>query len=114
MIVSSTKFTTLQKKYKDNFASLAGFSGDIGDFGARLTYDPKCSIKPFNKMYGASNCTGFKGASGGPVVLTVSKKGRQKHYIVGVVSHFKHKDFRKIFFAPQDIFYKYVKKACKL
>ena len=113
-IINKKSFTALQKSSKKSYASLAGFSGDIGEFGAKLTYDPRCKLRYYNATYGASNCTGFKGASGGPIVLTTtSYKGDIKYNFVGVVSHFKNKTYQKIFFAPHHIFYKEMVKAIK-
>jgi len=110
--IDKRSFITLQKEYKYHFASLAGFSSDIGDYGSDLTYDPKCEISYYNKLYGESNCSGFKGASGGPVVLTTSKdKKKVEYYFIGVISHFRGKKFDEIYFAPHHIFYKSLQKA---
>lgn len=112
VIIDKRSFVKLQKEYQYHFASLGGFSSDVGDYGTQLTYDPKCKIKYYNNLYGKSNCSGFKGASGGPVVLTTSQdKKNEKFYFVGVVSHFKGKKFNEIYFAPHDIFYNSLKKA---
>jgi len=105
-IIQKESFTQLQKKNRNNFASLAGFSGDIGDFGAILSYDPKCKLNYYSKTYGASNCSGFKGASGGAVVLTIKNNNIETSHLVGIVSHFKKKSYQKIFFAPHHLFYK--------
>lgn len=113
-ILDKQSFTQLEKNSKKSFASLAGFSGDIGEFGAKLTYDPICKLSYYSHTYGASNCTGFKGASGGPVVVTtIDTKNNKNYYFVGVVSHFKNKTYQKIFFAPHHIFYKYLLKSIK-
>ncbi len=113
-IINKKSFTKLQKSSKKSFASLAGFSGDIGEFGAKLTYDPKCELRYYSSTYGASNCTGFKGSSGGPIVLTTTNyKGETNYNFVGVVSHFKNKTYQKIFFAPHHLFYKEMIKAIK-
>ena len=110
MKIVDKSFSKLKKEYRYSFASLAGFSGDIGDFGAQLTYDPECSIFTFDKVYGYSNCKGFKGASGGPVVLSATNDNKKfDYYFVGVVSHFRDKNFKNIYFAPLDIFYNKVK-----
>lgn len=112
MLITKDSFTTLQKNNKKHFASLAGYSSDIGDFGSSLTYDKRCKVKYFDKMYGASNCIGYKGASGGPIVMTTIKKNRFKKYnFIGVVSHFRNKKYKHIYFTPNHLFYKYVKKA---
>ena len=110
MKINNKKFTTLQKLYPNSIASLGGFSNDIGNFGLKLTYDPKCKIYPFNKYYAKSTCTGFKGASGGAIVLTI--KQLNKTFLVGVVSHFKNNNYKNIYFTPIHSFYKYIKKAC--
>ena len=113
-IVNKKSFTQLQKNSKKSFASLAGFSGDIGEFGARLTYDPKCKLTYYSDIYGASNCSGFKGASGGPVVVTTTNDNKNFQYnFVGVISHFKNKTYQKIFFAPHHVFYKDLIKSIK-
>lgn len=52
----------------------AGFSRDagIGDHGNTLTYDPHCQLQPTDAPRGlvSSDCIAFKGASGGPVLIT--------------------------------------------
>lgn len=106
MKIVNKSFIKLKQEYKHSFASLAGFSGDIGDFGAQLTYDPQCSVSYFNKVYGHSDCKGFKGASGGPIVLSTTNDNKKfDYYFIGVVSHFRNKNFKQIYFAPQDIFF---------
>jgi|GEM_PF-2104079 len=113
-IINKNSFTVLQKSSEKSFASLAGFSGDIGEFGAKLTYDPKCKLIYHSYTYGASNCSGFKGASGGPVVVTTTDENKNINYnFVGVISHFKNKTYQKIFFAPHHIFYKDLIKSIK-
>ncbi|MEA3384358.1 MAG: trypsin-like serine protease [Campylobacterota bacterium] len=105
--ISSDSFLKLKTSYKYFYGSLGGFSSDIGEYGTRLTYDPKCELNYFSKTYALSNCAGFKGASGGPVVLSVSDDDiRYSYYFVGVVSHFKNKNFKNIYFSPHHIFYK--------
>jgi len=105
-IIYKDDFISLKNRYKVSFGSLAGFSSDIGEAGAKLTYDPKCELSFFSKTYGASNCSGFKGASGGPVVMTTTNDNINfNHHFVGVVSHFKNKKFQQIYFAPHHIFY---------
>lgn len=112
IIIDKKSFKTLQEEFKYHFASLAGFSSDIGDYGSILTYDPKCKIDYYNNLYGKSNCSGFKGASGGPVVMTVSKEKKNiAFFFVGVVSHFQEDKYDAIYFAPHHIFYNTVKKA---
>lgn len=112
LLVDEKNFVELKLDNKYSFASLAGFSGDIGDFGARLTFDPKCQLSYHSLTYGLSNCSGFKGASGGPVVMSISDDGIKYSYrFVGIVSHFRNRDFRKIYFAPHDIFYDKIKRA---
>ena len=113
-IIKKDNFISLKKRYKASFGSLAGFSSDIGEYGAQLTYDPKCELSFFSKTYGASNCSGFKGASGGPVVMTTTNDNINfKHHFVGVVSHFKNKKFQQIYFAPHHIFYNELVKSIK-
>ncbi len=105
-ILKKENFTELQKKYKYSFGSLGGFSSDIAKYGAKLTYDPKCKLKYDTKMYGTSTCTGFNGSSGGPIVLTTSDDNINfKYNFVGVVSHFKNKNFKNIYFTPHNLFY---------
>ena len=106
-IVQKNGFLELQKKYRYSFGSLGGFSSDIAKYGAKLTYDPKCKLKSYTKMYGASSCTGFNGSSGGPIVLTTSNDNINFNYnFVGVVSYFKNKNFKNIYFTPHNLFYK--------
>lgn len=112
VIIDKRSFMKLQKQYRHHFASLAGFSSDIGGFGSKLTYDPQCKIHYFNKLYGKSNCIGYKGASGGPVILTAyQNRKRKKSYLVGVVSYFKGDKYNHIYFTPHYIFYTSLKKA---
>ena len=67
-----------------------------------------------SETYGASNCSGFKGASGGAVVVTTTDENKNFQYnFVGVISHFKNNRYQKIFFAPHHIFYKDLIKAIK-
>ncbi len=107
LIIDKRSFIDLKKDYNYSFGSLAGFSGDIGDYGSQLTFDPKCELNYFDGVYSKSNCSGFKGASGGPVVLTTSNDKKILHYyFVGVVSHFRGDKFQEIYFAPHHIFYK--------
>lgn len=111
---SSTSFKTLEKQYKYSYASLAGFSSDMGEYGAYLSYDPECSLKYHNNVYGKSNCKGFQGASGGPVVLALTDDGKKFDYkLVGVVSHYRNKKFENIYFAPIDLIYSKIKEALK-
>ncbi len=113
--IEAIDFSTIEKAYKYSFASLAGFSSDIGDYGAKLTYDPNCKLKYYSKTYGASDCSGFKGASGGPVVVTSSNDNINfKYNFVGVVSHFKSNKFNHIYFAPHHIFYNNIIDAIRL
>ncbi len=112
--IEEIDFLTILKAYKYSFASLAGFSSDIGNYGAKLTYDPKCKLKYHSQTYGASDCSGFKGASGGPVVVTSSNDNINfKYNFVGVVSHFKSDKFNQIYFAPHHIFYSDIIDAIK-
>ncbi|MGB3751923.1 MAG: tetratricopeptide repeat protein [Arcobacteraceae bacterium] len=106
LIIQKDSFATLQKKSYKNYASLVGFSSDIAKYGAKLTYDPKCLISSFNTMYGASTCSGFNGASGGPIILTTTKNNIDfASYFVGVVSHFRNKEYTNMFFAPHHQFF---------
>lgn len=107
LIIQKKSFTSLQKNAVKHYASLVGFSSDIAKYGAKLTYDPKCSISSFNRMYGASTCSGFNGASGGPIILTTTKNNKDfNSYFVGVVSHFRNKEYTNMFFAPHHQFFK--------
>jgi len=112
IIVRKYSLNTLQKAHKNNFGSLGGFSSDIASYGVNLTYDPKCKLSTFSKMYAASTCKGFKGASGGPIMLTTINDNKTfQYHFVGVVSHFRNKDFTNIFFAPHHLFYDKIKKV---
>jgi hypothetical protein len=108
--VTKKKFSTLLNQNQQSFGSLGGFSSDIGDFGSSLTYDPVCKLLKYNKVYGKSGCSGFKGASGGPVVVTLPTQNN-KSYFVGVVSHFKNQNFQEIYFAPHHIFFQKIQNA---
>ena len=50
--------------------TMAGYSRDkgIGDEGRVLTFDPACTITAQRRRLGETDCTAFKGASGGPVI----------------------------------------------
>ncbi|MBD3842588.1 MAG: trypsin-like serine protease [Campylobacterales bacterium] len=112
MLVSKLGFQNIQNKYKYSYSSVAGFSSDIGEYGALLSYDPLCEIANFNKFYGKSNCKGFQGSSGGPVVLSVTNDGKIfEYYHIGVISHYKNKEFEKIFFALDDPFFEQIIQA---
>jgi len=114
MIIKKYSFDTLQQIYKNNFGSLGGFSSDIAAYGAMLTYDPKCKLSTYSRMYAASTCKGFKGASGGPIILTTTTDNKIFDYhFVGVISHFKNEKFSNIFFAPHHLFYKKLKKMIR-
>ena len=114
MIVQKKSFGSLQKKALKNFGSLAGFSSDIAKFGQKLTFDPKCRIKPYNTMYGASTCSGFNGASGGPMVLTTTNDDKNfQYYYIGVISHFRNKNYKNIYFAPHHIYYDKLQKIIR-
>jgi Trypsin-like peptidase domain len=64
---------------------MAGFSKDagLGSGGNALTYDPGCAITEQNAVIVNTNCTAFKGASGGAVVQ-VSDDGEPQ--VCGVIS----------------------------
>lgn len=49
---------------------MAGYSrdADLGQRGERLTFDPACNITRQDRRSSETNCTAFKGASGGAVV----------------------------------------------
>lgn len=114
LIIKKYSFSSLQKMYKNNFGSLGGFSNDIAEYGSMLSYDPKCKLSSYSKVYGASTCKGFQGASGGPIILTTINDNKTLDYhFVGVVSHFRNKDFTNIFFAPHHLFYNKIKKNIK-
>jgi hypothetical protein len=65
--------------------TMAGFSKDdgIGDGGLALTFDPGCAITAQDRNVGDTNCTAFKGASGGAVVQ-LSDAGEPR--MCGVIS----------------------------
>lgn len=68
--------------------TMAGYSSDdgLGQGGKALTYHAGCQT---GKLIGAqlsSNCLVFKGASGGPVVLSVYGKEQFSHYLIGIIS----------------------------
>lgn len=113
LLIKKESFTTLQKKYQNNFGSLGGFSNDVAKYGEKITFDPKCELQPYSKTFGFSNCKGFHGASGGPMVLTTIIDDKPSYHFVGVVSHFKNKDFENIYFAPHHLFYNKAKHIIK-
>ena len=63
---------------------MAGFSGDddVGRGGAILSYDDSCHILSTSRQLVTTDCSAFKGASGGPVILQTSD-----HYqLLGIIS----------------------------
>jgi hypothetical protein len=54
----------------DQSVTMAGYSRDsgIGDNGKTLTFDPACTITAQERNLGDTDCTAFKGASGGAVI----------------------------------------------
>lgn len=113
LLVPKKSFYELQKQYKTHYGSLGGFSSDVGEFGSYVSYDPKCKLYQYNKVYAKSDCSGFKGASGGPVVLNIFDDKKSESYFVGVVSHFKNKQYKNIFFSPHHIFYKDIQESIR-
>ena len=112
LLVPDKSFIDMTKEYEHSFASLGGFSSDIGTYGNRLSYDPKCKLQNYSSTYAKSTCKGYKGASGGPVVFNGSYDRRKyDNYFVGVVSHFKNGKYNQIFFSPHHIFYSYLESA---
>jgi len=113
--ITKYSFLELKNTSRFSFGSLGGFSSDIAKHGTKLTFDPKCELKKYTKMYGASTCTGFNGSSGGPIVMTTSNDNINfKYNFVGVVSHFKNKNFKNIYFAPHNLFYNELKNVILL
>src|SRR5690606_35104203 len=49
---------------------MAGYSRDagLGAHGAQLTFDPSCRITRQDRLHGDTDCTAFRGASGGAVI----------------------------------------------
>ncbi|MEZ5571631.1 MAG: trypsin-like peptidase domain-containing protein [Halioglobus sp.] len=64
---------------------MAGYSRDtgIGAAGEVLTYDPDCTITQQDHNLGDTDCTAFKGASGG-AVIQLSSAGEA--FVCGVIS----------------------------
>lgn len=112
LLVPSKSFEDMKRDYEYSFASLGGYSSDIGKHGDIVSYDPKCELERHSITYAKSTCRGYKGASGGPVVFNGSyDKQKFDNYFVGVVSHFKNGKYDQIFFSPHHIFYKYLQSA---
>jgi hypothetical protein len=65
--------------------TMAGFSGDagMGDGGLALTFDADCAITAQDRALGDTDCSAFKGASGGAVVQ-LSQTGEPR--VCGVIS----------------------------
>ena len=114
MVVSNKSFDHLANKSLNSFGSLAGFSNDVAKYGSKLTYDPKCKLSRYNQMYGKSTCTGFKGASGGAIILnTTSDNKNFQHHFVGVISHFRDANYKNIYFTPHHLFFDKLVKTIK-
>jgi hypothetical protein len=69
----------------DRSVTMAGYSRDsgIGDNGQILTFDPACTITAQERDLGDTDCTAFKGASGG-AVIQLSSAGEP--LVCGVIS----------------------------
>lgn len=65
--------------------TMAGFSRDegLGQGGKMLTYDPRCSVLRFRSGIAETNCTAFKGSSGGPAL---QRNAEGSMVISGVIS----------------------------
>ncbi len=65
--------------------TMAGFSkdGGLGNNGLTLTFDPACAITALARDFGDTDCTAFKGASGGAVVQLTDAGEPQ---VCGVIS----------------------------
>ncbi|MFK7975606.1 MAG: serine protease [Halioglobus sp.] len=65
--------------------TMAGFSRDngLGQKGTALTYDAQCNIQRLYNGIGETDCTAFKGASGGPVL---QRNSEGQMVINGVIS----------------------------
>lgn len=87
--------------------TMAGFSGDaeLGDNGDSLTFDSDCRVLDYDDHWGRTDCTAFKGASGGPVLSVVG--GRL--VLSGVVSA-KDEQNRRLF-TPIDRFIRALKRS---
>lgn len=66
-------FQRLFQESAPHFASLAGYSSDItlGNRGKRLTYHERCQLFSGPPGQQSSNCISYRGASGGPIVVTI-------------------------------------------
>ena len=80
---------------------MAGYSKDkgIGDEGRVLTFDPACTIIAQEQALGETNCTAFKGASGG-AVIQLFDSGEPR--ICGVISQGNGQDHST--YVPVDSF----------
>jgi len=69
----------------DRPITMAGYSRDsgMGNHGEHLTFDPACSITHQARGVSDSNCTAYKGSSGG-AVIQVSSGGEAR--VCGVIS----------------------------
>jgi hypothetical protein len=65
--------------------TMAGYSRDdgLGNHGKQLTFDPACRITAQQSTLSQSDCTAFKGASGGAVIQL---SGAGKAQVCGVIS----------------------------
>ena len=65
--------------------TMAGFSGDegLGEDGSVLTYHPQCQITRQQRLESETDCSAYKGASGG-AVIQLSDQGQAR--LTGVIS----------------------------
>jgi len=63
---------------------LAGYSRDtgLGQGGNELTFEQDCLLLSTGDAWHSTQCTAFKGASGGPVLSVL----QGQHYVVGIIS----------------------------
>ena len=70
------------------YITMAGYSRDIGlgGQGKRLTYHADCELGQEINQQISSNCLVYKGASGGPVVMSKFNNNGFQHKLAGVIS----------------------------
>ncbi len=81
-------FHRLEAGEENAFETYAGYSNDtpFGQEGEVLTYHEDCRVFQVGEDLKPSNCVGYGGASGGPVVLTTESEGHTAHRIVAISS----------------------------
>jgi len=103
-----------QQEFKP-FATAAGYSSDVplGDGGKHLTYDEDCYLNGGVNYQKDSRCTSYRGASGGPIVVTVDRGVDEweerpvmgiEHLVVGIIKGGRDGDNSSTYWTPHSYY----------